>query len=108
MPSGFHRPAPDNKTLSQARRRKTKLATRAAGVGPCRSRGSRAAATFDRSTLTVLLAICGKAGFAAWPDRTIRLVVPFPPDGPVDLVEHIIAPKLGERLPNFRAGKKAT
>jgi len=48
--------------------------------------------------LTVLLAICGKAGFAAWPDRAIRLVVPFPPGGPVDLVARIVAPKLAERL----------
>jgi tripartite-type tricarboxylate transporter receptor subunit TctC len=48
--------------------------------------------------LTLMLAICGKAGLAAWPDRAIRLVVPFPPGGPVDLVAHIIAPKLGERL----------
>jgi tripartite-type tricarboxylate transporter receptor subunit TctC len=48
--------------------------------------------------LTLMLAICGKAGFAAWPDRAIRLVVPFPPGGPVDLVAHMIAPKLGERL----------
>jgi tripartite-type tricarboxylate transporter receptor subunit TctC len=48
--------------------------------------------------LTVMLAICGKAGFAAYPDRAIRLVVPFPPGGPVHLVAHIIAPKLGERL----------
>jgi tripartite-type tricarboxylate transporter receptor subunit TctC len=44
------------------------------------------------------LAIGGNAGFAAYPDRAIRLVVPFPPDGPVDLVAHMIAPKLGERL----------
>jgi tripartite-type tricarboxylate transporter receptor subunit TctC len=48
--------------------------------------------------LTLMLAICGKAGFAAWPDRAIRLVVPFPPGGPVDLVARVIAPKLGERL----------
>jgi tripartite-type tricarboxylate transporter receptor subunit TctC len=48
--------------------------------------------------LTLMLAICGKAGLAAWPDRAIRLVVPFPPGGPVDLVAHMIAPKLGERL----------
>jgi tripartite-type tricarboxylate transporter receptor subunit TctC len=48
--------------------------------------------------LTVMLAICGKAGFAAWPERAIRLVVPFPPGGPVDAVAHIIAPKLGKLL----------
>ena len=44
-----------------------------------------------------MLAICGNA-FAAYPDRAVRLVVPFPPGGPVDLVAHIIAPKLGQRL----------
>ncbi len=48
--------------------------------------------------LPIMLAICGHAGAAAYPDRAIRLVVPFPPGGPLDLVAHIIAPKLGERL----------
>ena len=48
--------------------------------------------------LTILLVICGKAGFAAWPDRAIRLVVPFPPGGPVGVVAHIVAPRLAERL----------
>jgi len=47
--------------------------------------------------LLSMLAICGNA-FAAYPDRAVRLVVPFPPGGPVDLVAHIIAPKLGQRL----------
>jgi tripartite-type tricarboxylate transporter receptor subunit TctC len=45
-----------------------------------------------------MIVICGHAGFAAYPDRAIRLVAPFPPGGPVDLVAHLIAPKLGERL----------
>jgi tripartite-type tricarboxylate transporter receptor subunit TctC len=44
------------------------------------------------------LAIGGNAGFAADPDRAISLVVPFPAGGPVDLVAHMIAPKLSERL----------
>ena len=48
--------------------------------------------------LLSMLAICGNPGLAAYPDRPIRLVVPFPPGGPVDLVAHIMAPKLGERL----------
>jgi tripartite-type tricarboxylate transporter receptor subunit TctC len=53
--------------------------------------------------LLSMLAIGGNAGFAAYPDRAIRLVVPFPPGGPVDLVAHIVAPKLSERF-----GQKVT
>jgi tripartite-type tricarboxylate transporter receptor subunit TctC len=45
-----------------------------------------------------MLGVCGQPGSAAFPDKTIRLVVPFPPGGPVDVVAHIIGPKLGERL----------
>jgi tripartite-type tricarboxylate transporter receptor subunit TctC len=48
--------------------------------------------------LLSLLAIFGNPGLAAYPDRAIRLVVPFPPGGPVDLVAHVIAPKLSKRL----------
>jgi tripartite-type tricarboxylate transporter receptor subunit TctC len=50
------------------------------------------------SLLLSMLIICGNAGFAAYPDRAIRLVVPFPPGGPVDAVAHMIGPKLAERL----------
>jgi tripartite-type tricarboxylate transporter receptor subunit TctC len=46
----------------------------------------------------IMLGICGEAGSAAFPDRAIRIVVPFPPGGPVDVVARIVAPKLGERL----------
>ncbi len=35
---------------------------------------------------------------ASYPDRPIRIIVPFPAGGPVDLVAHIVAPELGKRL----------
>jgi tripartite-type tricarboxylate transporter receptor subunit TctC len=45
-----------------------------------------------------MLGVCGHADSAAFPDRAIHIVVPFPPGGPVDVVAHIVGPKLGERL----------
>jgi tripartite-type tricarboxylate transporter receptor subunit TctC len=49
------------------------------------------------SLLLFALSVCQHAG-AAFPDRAIRIVVPFPAGGPVDVVAHIVAPGLGERL----------
>ncbi len=34
----------------------------------------------------------------AWPARPIRLVIPYPPGGPTDLLGRIVAVRLGERL----------
>ena len=48
--------------------------------------------------LLVMLGAWGSTAGAAYPDRAIRIVVPFPPGGPVDLVARIVVPKLGERL----------
>jgi len=48
--------------------------------------------------LVVMLGVCGQAGSAAFPDRAIQIVVPFPPGGPVDVIARIVGPKLGERL----------
>ncbi len=36
--------------------------------------------------------------YAAWPDRAIRLVVPFGPGGPVDVIARILQPLLAEEL----------
>jgi len=47
--------------------------------------------------LLFMLGACQHAG-AAFPDRAIHIVVPFPPGGPVDVVARIVGPKLGERL----------
>jgi tripartite-type tricarboxylate transporter receptor subunit TctC len=48
--------------------------------------------------LLVTLGVSGNAVSAAFPDRAIHIVVPFPAGGPIDVVAQIVAPKLGERL----------
>ena len=45
-----------------------------------------------------MLGVCGHPSSAAFPDRAIRIIVPFPPGGPVDVVARVVGPKLGERL----------
>jgi tripartite-type tricarboxylate transporter receptor subunit TctC len=46
----------------------------------------------------IILGVCGRVGSAAFPDRAIHIVVPFPPGGPADVVARIVGPRLGERL----------
>jgi tripartite-type tricarboxylate transporter receptor subunit TctC len=46
-----------------------------------------------------ILALGGAAGaHAAWPERPITMVVPFPPGGPTDLVARVLAKQLTDQL----------
>jgi tripartite-type tricarboxylate transporter receptor subunit TctC len=53
---------------------------------------------FRLCLVLILTAIGGRAAPAAYPDRPIRLVVPFPAGGPADVVARAVAPRLAARL----------
>src|SRR3954469_6382343 len=58
--------------------------------------------TFARLARLVMGALCLVALSAAaqttWPNRPVKLIVPFPPGGGSDAVGRVIAGKLSERL----------
>ncbi len=51
-----------------------------------------------RPLLTLLIASCATLAQAAWPERPVRLIVPFPPGGPNDVVARLVAEPLGQAL----------
>ncbi len=51
-----------------------------------------------RLTFGLLLLLSAGLACAQYPNRAIKLVVPFPPAGATDIVGRIVAAKLGERL----------
>ena len=51
-----------------------------------------------RAALILVSAVFCLNALAAWPDRTITLVVPFPPGGSTDQMARAIAPKMQASL----------
>jgi tripartite-type tricarboxylate transporter receptor subunit TctC len=57
--------------------------------------------TLSFAAFAALLLLCGATHAqqpASYPQRQVRIVVPYPPGGPSDLIGRIVAQKLGERL----------
>ena len=61
------------------------------------------------ATTLALASLAGPAVAQTWPDKTIRLVVPFPPGGSTDAVGRMLATELGKSLGHgLREFRKST
>src|SRR5512142_1459003 len=46
----------------------------------------------------MVVSLSAAPAHAAWPERTITIIVPFPPGGPNDLLGRLLAAELGKKL----------
>ena len=54
---------------------------------------------FKKSLIGLALAAAATvSAFAAYPDKTVTIVVPFPPGGSTDAIARVVAQKLGEKF----------
>lgn len=50
------------------------------------------------ATLAALLLAGASSAQAAWPERPVTMIVPFPPGGPTDLVARVLAKQLSDQM----------
>jgi tripartite-type tricarboxylate transporter receptor subunit TctC len=54
---------------------------------------------FRRATLAIAVSCFGMSAFAqGYPDHPVRIIVPFPPAGPTDIIARLVAMRLSELL----------
>lgn len=51
-----------------------------------------------KKLIAAVLSLLATTSAMAWPDKTVSLVVPFPPGGSTDLIARTLGPKLQEKL----------
>jgi tripartite-type tricarboxylate transporter receptor subunit TctC len=54
--------------------------------------------TFRRTAAALAVGLCSTLALAAWPEQTVRIIVPFPAGGSTDLVTRTVAQELGHAL----------
>ena len=51
-----------------------------------------------KAILSITLGLASAAAMAAWPSKTVTIVVPFPPGGSTDMIARTISAQLGEKI----------